>query len=122
MKARFMTSISIAMIAVLGASCATPSGPLPARLGKTDEATMGRVRAVLAQALGRTRIEMGPENLAVSTSLSVLPLPLGPYDTRSPATPAIFDIVIEQGACKLVARDSGRAYALGDGVCVRADR
>jgi hypothetical protein len=106
----------------LGLGCATPSGPQPARLATTDAATMTAVRNVLATALGRTRFELGPEDMATSTIVSVLPPPLGPYDTRSSAVPVIFDIKKDATGCTLVAREGGKSYPLTGVECIVAVR
>jgi hypothetical protein len=77
-----------------------------------NAATILKVRAVLATAIGRTRFELGPEDLATSSSISVLPPPLGPLETRSLVVPKAFDIKVQNGACILVARDDGKIYPM----------
>jgi hypothetical protein len=117
--AKLLRLIGVTLLSTLSLGCATHAGPKPARLAQTDSTTMTAVRTALSRALGRTRIELGPENLATSTSISVLPPPLGPYDTRSLATPSVFDIRMDGGTCVLVARADGKTYPL-TGVRCRA--
>jgi hypothetical protein len=114
-----LLSLSIALVGLGGQGCATPGPAVPARLANTEVATMTEVRATLARAVGRARIELGPEDMSTSTSISVLPPPLGPYDTRSLAVPRVFDIKIAGGACVLVARDDGQTYPLKGVRCTR---
>jgi hypothetical protein len=112
MPLKFMLATGALVMGTLCIGCATQATAQPARLAKTDAATMTALRTALASALGRTRIELGPEDLANATVVSVLPLPLGPYDTRSLEVPALFDITMERGTCMLVARSDGKTYPL----------
>lgn len=113
-------SISAALFSVTALGCATSGTVKPARLMASDGATMTIVRETLAKAVGRPRIELGPENLATSTIITVLPPPLGLYDTRSLAVPSVFDIKIQGGTCVLIARDGGKIHPLTGAKCVVA--
>lgn len=87
----------------------------PAVLVSADPQTMAVVKSVLADAMGRARIELGPGDPTATSRISVLPPRLGPDETRSPATPTQFDLMIEGRSCYLVRQDSGARFAL-DGV------
>jgi hypothetical protein len=114
---RIVVALGSATISLLNLGCATNVGPQPARLSNTSPQTMERVKAVLATAMGTNRIELGPENLSTSTSLTVLPPPLGPMDTRSLAVPSVFDIVKEGPSCALVLRTNGRRFPMTGVAC-----
>jgi hypothetical protein len=112
MRSHFAMAIAAAVSVMASAGCATQSTPTSARLERVDAPTLERVRAVLAKAIGRPQFELGPEDLATSSTISVLPRPLGPYDTRSPELPLVFDIKMIDGQCHLVAQGDGKMYPL----------
>lgn len=66
-----------ALISAVG-GCASAPTEVPARLADLDPVAMSKVKQVLGVALNNQRIELGPETSASTTSLSVLPPPLGP--------------------------------------------
>ncbi|WP_300380184.1 hypothetical protein [Henriciella sp.] len=109
------TAFFAATLGLGTAACQTGGERVPATLTSPDEATLASVKEVLSDALGRARIRLGPEDLTASTSLSVLPPPLGPNETRSPAVPTHFDIVTNGSACFLVRQETGESYRL-DGI------
>jgi hypothetical protein len=108
-------ALGASLLSVLNFGCATNGVAKPARLTAPNATTIATVRAVLATAIGRPNIALGPEDMATSSSISVLPPPLGPLETRSLVLPKMFDIKVQNGACILVARDDGKVYPL-DGV------
>lgn len=110
-----LTAFFAATLGLAPAACQTGGERVPATLENPDEATLADVKEVLSEALERTRIRLGPEDLGTSTSLSVLPPPLGPNETRSPAVPTHFDIVTNGSACFLVRQETGKSYRL-DGI------
>ncbi|ESQ91323.1 hypothetical protein ABAC460_07080 [Asticcacaulis sp. AC460] len=98
----------------LAACQSTAAVRAPATVNLDDPATKTAVASALAQAVGKARIELGASNGATVT---VLPPPLGPYETHSTAQPIRFDIVIEDGECLAVRRDTQQAYALSGVTC-----
>jgi hypothetical protein len=116
-RAAVLRLLGVTLLSSLSLGCATHSGQKPARLAATDAATMTAVRTALSAAMGRTRIDLGPEDMAVSTTISVLPPPLGLYDTRSLAVPTLFDIRMDGRTCILVARSDGKIYPLRGVTC-----
>jgi hypothetical protein len=112
MSGKFIVWTMAAMSVLTSAGCVSQNLRMPARLDRVDAPTLERVRAVLANAVGRPQVELGPEDLAISSTISVLPRPLGPHDTRSPELPKIFDIKIIEGQCQLVAQSDGKMYPL----------
>jgi hypothetical protein len=99
-------------------ACATSRATVPARLDRPTAATIAQVKVALAKAMGKARIELGPIDYATSTSLFVLPPPPSLYETRSLATPTVFDIKRQGQTCLLVRRESGQTIALDGVACV----
>ena len=116
MKLRPALSVLLtATLATATAACQTGSGRVPATLVNPDEATLSNVKQVLSEALDRAQIRLGPGDLANTTTLSVLPPPLGEHETNSPARPSLFDILTNGKDCYLVSQDTGDSYRL-DGI------
>jgi len=117
-------SAAIFLSAVLAGACqSTAAVATPAVLTQADAATMARLKATLAKAMGRSPIELGPGDPTQSSVLSVLPLPPGPLEDRSLAKPTIFRLEIEGKTCMLVREGehgaSGARITL-EGVACRA--
>jgi hypothetical protein len=113
----WLLSVVGGMISLFSAGCATADTPQQARLTSPDAQSMTKVRAVLATIIGRTRFELGPEDLTTSSTITVLPPPLGPMDTRSMAVPMVFDIIMIGQSCALVERDTKRTYPMDSVAC-----
>ncbi len=99
------------------AACQTAGPPVPAMLESADDMTLARIKAVLAEAVGRADIRLGPEDLTSMSSVSVLPPRPGPHETHSTAMPTVFDLVTNGKTCMLVRRESGKSYRLDDVAC-----
>lgn len=107
----------IATIGTLG-GCASTLNDSLAMVATQEAATMAQITNTLRQAMGTQRIEFGPHDGAYTSMLTVLPPPLGPNETRSLASPTIFDVVKRKNMCFLVRRETGTAYALANVECV----
>jgi hypothetical protein len=79
--------------------CIHASTPQPAVLVEADAKTLNTLRTVLAAALGRGQVVLGPEDLTTTSRFSVLPPPLGPLETRSVAIPTSFVLMTRGGLC-----------------------
>ena len=108
--------------AALAGACQSVSAGTPATLAAADEETVAQIKAVLAHAMDQTKIEIGAEDLTATSVISVLPPPLSEHEDRSPATPTQFDLVIKNGACYAVRRDTGEAYELKNISCQPLNR
>ncbi|MEO0982205.1 MAG: hypothetical protein AAFX03_06090 [Pseudomonadota bacterium] len=99
------------------AACQT-AGPAdaPAVLESADDATMATVKSVLAAAVGRAEITLGPGDPTASPTLTVLPPPLHPNETRSPAKPTVFELRLRGEAC-VVIDGLNEAYPLPGVAC-----
>jgi len=111
-----LKAIVFGVAAITG--CETHAPPTPAVLEDPDETTWSIISETLADALGRAQVEIGPGNYSRYTAIPVLPPPLGPAEDRSLATPTYFDLMLIDGVCVAVRRDTGDEYAL-DGVSCR---
>lgn len=98
--------------------CQTLKAATPARLASIDQGSISSLRATLSKVLNRAQFEFGPDDLATSSSFTVLPPPLGQHETHSMATPVRFDIVIEGHRCLIVRHDTGVSYELKGVKCV----
>lgn len=106
----------LSALAVL-AACQTTEASGAAVLTSADENVMIDVKAVLATALNKASVEIGPGDLTKTSVITVLPPPLGPNETRSPAKPIRFDIVKDGEVCFVVRKDTGEAFALENVSC-----
>ena len=109
------------LMAAVFAGCSQSVQAAPAVLARADDDAMGKVKAALAKEMGRSGIQLGPGDPTQSSTISVLPLPPGPLEDRSLATPTIFRLEIEGGACVLIREDNGARIKL-EGVECRAAR
>ncbi len=109
-----MTRLVLIALPLLLSACQTLAHDGSARLDMGDPATRSAVAAVLADAVGRAQVELGPSDGAVIT---VLPPKPGPYETNSPAMPIRFDIETRGETCVAVRHDTGRAYPLPGVTC-----
>lgn len=100
-------------------ACQANGAPRPAVLESSDVETMANVKTVLAGAMNKSSVEIGPGDPTQTSTISVLPPRLSPYEGMSPAAPTQFDIVKTGSQCSVVRRDTGEAYKL-DGVSCRA--
>ncbi|MBI1364343.1 MAG: hypothetical protein GC153_00100 [Alphaproteobacteria bacterium] len=100
------------------AACQTAGGAQrPAVLASSDPETMAKVKAVLSDALGTARIELGAGDPTQTPSITVLPRPPSAYEGMSTAMPTTFDIVLSGGRCLLLRRDTAAAYELRGVAC-----
>lgn len=116
-----MTShaLALAIAALIAAACQI-GPPVPAVLTRADDATMTSLKSTLAQAMGRSSVELGPGDLTKSSTISVLPLPPGPAEDRSLATPTTFRLETVAGDCHVVREDTHQLYRLEGVACRKA--
>ena len=113
-----MKTIATAISATFLAACQTPGAPSPAVLESADVETMAALHSGLESATGRADVTLGPGDLTETSTIAVLPPPLGPGEGRSVATPTYFDLMWVDGDCVLVAHENGAQFPL-DGVACR---
>jgi len=110
---------SLIGLGLLTGGCQTmaPAHAVPASVDVSDPQTLSHLKAALAPAVGRANIEFGPSAAARTTTLGVLPPPLGPLETHSTALPILFEVVIKDGKCLAVRRDTGTEVELTGVTC-----
>jgi hypothetical protein len=94
------------LLAAMGAlglvsACQTTGAPQPATLQEATPEAMATLKSVLAEAMGRTRIDFGPGDLTRQSVVTVLPLPISPHEGNSMAMPTQFDLLVDGGRCFL---------------------
>ncbi|WP_143435447.1 hypothetical protein [Henriciella aquimarina] len=114
---RLRLAAAILCVPIATGACQTATGREAAVLENVDETTLSRVKAVLADAVDRPRIRLGPEDLSSSTTISVMPALPGKKTRHSSALPAVFDILTNGNSCFAVRRESGESYRLRDIAC-----
>ncbi len=105
---------ALILVALSLSACQTLAADGKAAVDMTDARTRAQVAEALARAVGRAHVELGPSD---GTVVTVLPPPIGPYETNSPAMPIRFDIEKRGEACVAVRHDAGRAYPLPGVTC-----
>ena len=94
----------------------------PAVLSNTDAQTLAELKTVLAEAVNRAEVELGPANLLEATTFSILPPRLSNYEDRSTATPIQFDLVTKNTSCAVINRETGEIFPLSGIGCYPAER
>ena len=87
----------------------------PARLANLEVENVSALKAALSASVGRTNIELAPIEQDTSTTVSVLPAPLGAHETHSVAMPTVFHLVLKADKCFAVKQDDDTEVLL-DGV------
>lgn len=111
MKYRILSASMLAGIA------ACQSSPQPATLSDASPETISVLTGVLAAAVDRAQIQIGPGDLTRDSVISVLPPNPGPLESNNPAMPTIFDIVLMDGDCYVRERQSGEMFPLTGIAC-----
>jgi hypothetical protein len=106
--------MTISAWAALGA-CQT--APRPATLEASGPEEVEALRRVLAEALGRGRVELGAGDLTGASVISVLPPPPTPLEGNSPAMPELFDLVLTAEGCFVRRRSTGDLFLLPGITC-----
>ena len=96
MMLRFLVT---AFSALSASACQYGSEAVPAVLADDSEATMTQVRTHLAEAMGTAQVQLGAGDPTQIPVVTVLPPPLGEHETRSPATPTRFNLMIRGDTC-----------------------
>jgi len=100
---------ALILLPLLLSACQTLAADGSATVDLADARTRAEVAEALAKAVGRAHVELGPSD---GRAVTVLPPPIGPYETNSPAMPIRFDIEKRGDACVAVRHDTGKAYPL----------
>lgn len=107
-------------IALLAGACQLGAvAPQPALLMQGDGQAMSKLRAALAEEMGRAQVDIGPSDPTRSSVISVLPVPAGPLNDRDMAMPTLFRLEWDGRTCSLVRETTGARVVL-EGVACRA--
>ena len=106
---------ALALLLSLTACQTLPAGGT-ATVDMSDAQTRAVVMSVLAGAMHRAQVTLGPTD-AHTAVITVLPPPPGPLEGNSPALPVRFDIAQQNGRCVVVRHDTGEAFVLPGVAC-----
>lgn len=115
MIARIVSTLAVLAVG----ACQHNTAPVEAVIANDSPETMQALKAGLSDAMGRTYIELGASDPTQQPVVSVLPLPLSATDDISLERPTLFDLVLENGVCFAVRRDTGDKTALPGVPCRR---
>ncbi|MEO0712971.1 MAG: hypothetical protein AAFS03_08470 [Pseudomonadota bacterium] len=110
----------IAACLCIGACQVSGTGPVPAHMADTSEASMEALKAGLAQAMGTARVTLGASDLEGSSTVAVLPAKPTSLEGRSPAVPILFDLMMDDTGCMAIRQDTGETHTLPGLRCVPA--
>ena len=105
------------VIALALSACQHSATAAPAKLADDSPDTLTALKSALSQAVNRANIDLGAGDLTEMSSVTVLPPPLTEHETRSPATPIVFDLYIKNGACVAVQDGTDTEIPLPDVPC-----
>ena len=103
---------------VMSASCqsAAPAA-VPASLIDGSTETIETLKTQIAAALGRDHVTLGQADLTQSSTVTIVPPPLGPMEKNSTAMPIRFDLFIEGDIYYAINRATGEKTELIDIPC-----
>lgn len=101
--------------------CETAEDARPAVFARFDAAEQEALRLIIAEDLGRKPVRFGAGDPTREPRLVVLPPPLGPHETNSPALPIIYDIRMGAEGCFLRREDGDARLPLTSVDCRDAD-
>lgn len=108
----FRHILAAGSLAMASACQLTPKDAVPAVLADDSPETMTTLKSTLAEAMGRANIELGAGDPTQSSTISVLPPPLGPMETASTAMPTVFTLMMEGDTCMAVHSETGEKYPM----------
>lgn len=110
----------LALTGILGlTACQSVAADQPARL-IPEAASLNDLKVALSQMMPTGRIDFGPSDPTETSSITVLPPPVGQHETRSTALPVRFDLILRDGNCFVMRHDTGDSRELHKGACVPA--
>ncbi|MDC7676216.1 hypothetical protein [Asticcacaulis machinosus] len=116
-----LTKLALAALALGLSACQTNAGQSaadqPASVDLSVAETRAALSVALAKALNRGRIELGVTATDQTSTVTVLPPPLGPHETHSTAVPIRFDIIRRKGKCLALRADDGSVHTMSGVRC-----
>lgn len=111
-------ALILGLVMVTGCKHATES-VLPAVLIDGSETMLGALNEQLAKAIGKTDYQLGSADLTQSSTITMMPPPLGPNETHSLAMPIRFELMLDGETCYAIRSDTGAKIML-EGITCRA--
>ncbi len=113
-------SVALVLGLVTAAGCQHATEPaVPAVLSEASDTTLETLKAQLRTALGKDDYKLGADDLTASSTLSMMPPPLGPNETHSTVMPIRMELMLDGDTCYAVRSDTGEKIAL-EGIDCRA--
>lgn len=109
--------LTTGLMALLVGACQHNPSAVPATLADDTPATLEALKSGLGKAINRAQIELGAGNLTASSTVTVLPPRLTEHETRSPATPLVFNLFVQDGACFAIQAGTEAEIPLPDVPC-----
>lgn len=92
-------SLITGLIALMLGACQHSATAAPATLADSSPESVEALKAALGNAINRANVDLGVGDLTASSSVTVLPPQLTEHETRSPATPTVFNLFVKDGIC-----------------------
>ncbi|MEM9738663.1 MAG: hypothetical protein AAF829_02260 [Pseudomonadota bacterium] len=97
----------------MAAGCQTVTDEaVPAVLADDAPETMDRLKAGLAEAVGRANIELGAGDPTQTSTITILPPAPSPLETASVAMPTPFRLMMRGDTCMAVHGETGEEFAM----------
>lgn len=116
-KSGWKSLFSLTTIGLFIGACQMASTATPARLTDNAPETMAALKAGLAEAMGKAKIDLGAGDLTQQSRISVLPPRLGPHEGASAAMPVQFDLMMDAETCFVIREDTGERFDLPGVTC-----
>ena len=105
------------LVALVLGACQHTVTTSPATLADSSADTLSALKSALGGAINRANIELGVGDMTETSTVTVLPPRLTEHETRSPATPIVFDLFVKNGACIAVQQGTDMEVPLPDVPC-----
>lgn len=113
-------SVALVLGLVTAAGCQHASdATVPAVLADGSETTLETLKTQLRTALGKDDYRLGADDLTETSTISMMPPPLGPNETHSTVMPIRLELMLDGDTCYAVRSDTGEKIAL-EGITCRA--
>ena len=105
------------LVALVLSACQHSATAAPATLADSSADTLSALKLALGGAINRANIELGVGDFTATSTVTVLPPSLTEHETRSPATPTVFNLFVKNGACFAVQDGTDTEVPLPDVHC-----
>lgn len=102
---------------LVAASCQNVTAPRPAVLVSQDAQSMTLLKEAAAEHMGRAKVDLGPGDLTMQSTISVLPPRVAAPQGNSVAMPKILELRVREDDCYLFDEAEGRAVLVRGLAC-----